>query len=710
MARRNPGDAELRRLERAVAMGDTTAGPAYQAALARLGQQTIALPGDRGHPRPPVPKSVVFYGGSDTTPIGWYLVSTNGTWSRDRWTTAEDAIKAAGLIQNMLDDGSVILRESGSYCGIYIPHGTGGMCMKTRGHRGQCAWSMRPRGNPDLPAVRGELPSQGGHPPRATWDVLTTGKAPLVYMPESAYEKPAITTALRRMYENPRLMVSYDAWDDLLAAAGTTATVYVFDRHGERYKVVRLDPYHGYESGQLVLHHVGRRGEMRVDLADAFGFMLPVVAYKPTRVNPPNPGGDDERRRREREARAWGHDASAQSAHEAAAIRAGQMCGQHRLAMPCTACDTCDEWCATEHDRACNGWCDHDPQSHINACVRDDEERVARIMRERAAPAQPARFAPWVADTRGDAWGVYNVVTGAWRRVGAVGATRSGRRRVNNGDRARALAERLNRELPDDEVLAAFLRGQMAEGKTLRSTGGSLETTGMGAVSIATNRQGVIHESINVSTRAQMRHLRRLRRLYQGGGFHPWISAYQQHAGNRRGNPAPLAIMGMGPLPLGLVNPIGDWFGSKDKGPGEEGHGPRHKELQPKYERQKLTLEEAKAALIEAYGEEEGERQFANAFERGEMFHGKKPAYAEAITYDDGKEEHTVKAVVALGMVPETHYTTPWPSNKKGYHWIHKHKKGNEPIEVLDPETGVTMKIGGEFRVTDWWREKKKNT
>jgi hypothetical protein len=340
---------------------------------------------------------------------------------------------------------------------------------------------------------------------------------------------------------------------------------------------------------------------------------------------------------------------------------------------------------------------------------RDDGREVVRVTGEPTrpetwrvigeAPTSAERFAPWVA---------MNMGTGTWRLRNTLNGTLS--RYFRNEQRARDAADRLNNNLPDDEVIAAFLRGQAADGRTLRSTGVTLETTGMGAAPIATNRQGVIHESINVSTRAQMRHLRRLRRLYQGGGFHPWISAYQQHAGNRRGNPAPLAIMGMGPLPLGLVNPIGDWFGSKDKGPGEEGHGPRHKELQPKYERQKLTLEEAKAALIEAYGEEEGERQFANAFERGEMFHGKKPAYAEAITYDDGKEEHTVKAVVALGMVPETHYTTPWPSNKKGYHWIHKHKKGNEPIEVLDPETGVTMKIGGEFRVTDWWREKKKNT
>ena len=171
-------------------------------------------------------------------------------------------------------------------------------------------------------------------------------------------------------------------------------------------------------------------------------------------------------------------------------------------------------------------------------------------------------------------------------------------------------------------------------------------------------------------------------------------------AGRRRGNPAPLAIMGFGPLPAGLLNP---------DGPGEVGHGPRHKELQPKYEKQRLSLEQAKRLVLEANGDD-GERFWQNAVERAKMFNETEPKFAEAITYDDGKDEHTVKVVVGLGLVPETHYLGLKGSNKSGYHWVHKHAKKNRPLEVLDPETGITYKVGGEFRVTDWYREKKKNT
>lgn len=134
-------------------------------------------------------------------------------------------------------------------------------------------------------------PTASGVPPRATRDVISSGKVPLIYMPPSAYERPTITNALRRMYEDPRRMASPDAWEDLLATAGTVANVYVFDRHGERYRVEHVRFYPGGESGELEIVHIGRRGRLRVDLHDAFGYMLPVVAYKPTRLNPPS--GED---------------------------------------------------------------------------------------------------------------------------------------------------------------------------------------------------------------------------------------------------------------------------------------------------------------------------------------------------------------------------------------------------------------------------------
>lgn len=136
-----------------------------------------------------------------------------------------------------------------------------------------------------LPAATrpGDLPSRGGPPPRTSWELLTSGGAPLAYLPESSYERPAVTAALQVMYGDPRQFANMEAWENLLSAAGTAAAVYVYDRHGERYKVLRVDPYPGGESGELVVQHVGPRGTTRVDIHRAFGYILPVVAYKPTR-------------------------------------------------------------------------------------------------------------------------------------------------------------------------------------------------------------------------------------------------------------------------------------------------------------------------------------------------------------------------------------------------------------------------------------------
>lgn len=94
------------------------------------------------------------------------------------------------------------------------------------------------------------------------------------------------------------------------------------------------------------------------------------------------------------------------------------------------------------------------------------------------------------------------------------------------------------------------------------------------------------------------------------------------------------------------------------------------------------------------------------AVERYKQFHEADPEGAHIVQMPDGKKKTTRKVVIALGYVPETHYLTPWESNKEGYHWVHPHPEGDEPMEVLDPSTGLTMKIpGSKTRVTDWWRD-----
>jgi hypothetical protein len=80
------------------------------------------------------------------------------------------------------------------------------------------------------------------------------------------------------------------------------------------------------------------------------------------------------------------------------------------------------------------------------------------------------------------------------------------------------------------------------------------------------------------------------------------------------------------------------------------------------------------------------------------------------------------KVVTGLGEVPSTHYTVPWKSQKnrgdqfgnereeplppdQSVLWEHEHLTNAPPIEVWDPETGLTMKVptSKKTRVTDYW-------
>ena len=58
----------------------------------------------------------------------------------------------------------------------------------------------------------------------------------------------------------------------------------------------------------------------------------------------------------------------------------------------CDACsqvqDSCDDGCM-EHARDCDGFCDHARPSHMNACLADDEARIARIQTERRGEVPP---------------------------------------------------------------------------------------------------------------------------------------------------------------------------------------------------------------------------------------------------------------------------------------------------------------------------------
>jgi hypothetical protein len=73
----------------------------------------------------------------------------------------------------------------------------------------------------------------------------------------------------------------------------------------------------------------------------------------------------------------------------------------------------------------------------------------------------------------------------------------------------------------------------------------------------------------------------------------------------------------------------------------------------------------------------------------------------------DGKKRVRVEhAHVGLHRTLETAYETPeeWDSNKKGSLWLHEHPRGEgAPLELLDPQTNTTRKVGGDFVIDDWW-------
>lgn len=143
-----------------------------------------------------------------------------------------------------------------------------------------------PRRESLLPALPPQaLPVGQWTPPRVSWELMTSGRQPFVYMPESAYEHPPVTTALERVLTRAGV-VDINRWEDLIAACGHRAKVFVIDRSGERYEVRDVLPDYGGETGRILVRHVGPRsrvGDLEIDIHKAFGQMLPVVVYKPTR-------------------------------------------------------------------------------------------------------------------------------------------------------------------------------------------------------------------------------------------------------------------------------------------------------------------------------------------------------------------------------------------------------------------------------------------
>ena len=123
------------------------------------------------------------------------------------------------------------------------------------------------------------------------------------------------------------------------------------------------------------------------------------------------------------------------------------------------------------------------------------------------------------------------------------------------------------------------------------------------------------------------------------------------------------------------------------------------------------------------YSLSEGKRRFDGydeAHDAYTKFHGSNPQSVDVYVLDDGSDDVRVEPVhAALHRTLETNYVVPWDSNKKGTLWLHEHKEGaglrglekgvampnpdDLPLEVYDPRTKTTRKLGGRFQVSDWW-------
>lgn len=136
---------------------------------------------------------------------------------------------------------------------------------------------------PAFPAAA-EIPETDALIPRADLQLMASGKFPLIRVPPGYLwmVKPKVTNNMSQLMTRSGL-ADPQRWYDLLASCSLSANLYVMDSHGERYKVIDVEIDPGGETGELILQHLGRRsrqGNMRIDIHDGYGRMLPFVVYK----------------------------------------------------------------------------------------------------------------------------------------------------------------------------------------------------------------------------------------------------------------------------------------------------------------------------------------------------------------------------------------------------------------------------------------------
>lgn len=99
------------------------------------------------------------------------------------------------------------------------------------------------------------------------------------------------------------------------------------------------------------------------------------------------------------------------------------------------------------------------------------------------------------------------------------------------------------------------------------------------------------------------------------------------------------------------------------------------------------------------------------ADKRYKRFHSKRAGKVRIFQIPDGKKEVTRDPTLYVGLheTLEVPYQVPWASQKRGddpenpITWFHEFPQASRPLEVLNPTTGVTSRLGGTYLVDDYY-------
>jgi hypothetical protein len=169
--------------------------------------------------------------------------------------------------------------------------------------RSQPNWVMarRQKGNEDFPienyfdyssgeltpaVVEEKVISRGLPENVISFNLLAKGQHPFIVLAERRNLDPEVEEAFMDLMANLNVA---SCWERLFIRIRIrSADLYVIDRNNNRYLVkdVILD-WGSSSSGVLKLQPLGKKGRkqtrMDMDVAEAYGFMLPVIVYKPYR-------------------------------------------------------------------------------------------------------------------------------------------------------------------------------------------------------------------------------------------------------------------------------------------------------------------------------------------------------------------------------------------------------------------------------------------